>query len=238
MTGYELSRNWFDFCFENTDMISPNHTAIYFFAIEHNNRLGWKNKFGFPTGMAMDAVGIRNYRTYKKAFDDLVDWGFFKLLEKSKNQYSANVIALVKNTKANTKALDKAIQKHSTKQVQSIASIDKPINQLTIKPENIGNGSKSRPSSFQELEDYFFEKIGHPEIAKQQAEEWVDYYESVGYIVGSSRKKMQDWKATVRNWIRKMNKNSKNNGQQNDFEQAQELRRKLFGQIPDKDRSS
>jgi hypothetical protein len=135
--SYELSRNWFDWCFENPDKINTNHTALYFFIIEHCNRLGWKERFGLPTTMSMDALGIKNYKTYSKAFDDLVEWGFIKLIEKSKNQWSATVIALVKNTKANTKALTKATLKHSQKQVESTVSIDKPNNLITYKPINI-----------------------------------------------------------------------------------------------------
>lgn len=135
--SYELSRNWFDWCFENPDKINSNHTALYFFIIEHCNRLGWKEKFGLPTTMTMDALGIKNYKTYAKTFDSLVEWGFIKLIEKSKNQWSATVIALVKNTKANTKALSKASLTHSLKQVQSTVSIDKPINLITNKPINI-----------------------------------------------------------------------------------------------------
>lgn len=49
MNGYELSRKWFDWCFENPEKINPNHSAMYFFIIEHCNRLGWKDKFGLPT---------------------------------------------------------------------------------------------------------------------------------------------------------------------------------------------
>jgi len=132
MNSYELSRNYFDWCFENPEKITPNHTAIYFFAIEHCNRLGWKKKFGLPSQMVMDAIGVKNWRTYIKAFNDLTEWGFFELVEKSKNQYSSNIIAIVKNTKASTKALDKAMQTHLQKQCQSIVSIDKPINNITI----------------------------------------------------------------------------------------------------------
>jgi len=132
MNSYELSRAWFDFCFENPEKISPNHTALYFFCIEHCNRLGWKEKFGLPMEMAKEAIGIKNYRTYSKAFNDLVDFGFIKIIERSKNQYSANIIAIVKNakatTKATTKALDNAMQKHKQKQVHGIVGIDKPNN--------------------------------------------------------------------------------------------------------------
>ena len=100
LNSYELSRKWFDFSFKNPEFINPSHTAIYFFAIEHCNRLGWKEKFGFPTEMAKEAIGIKSYNTYIKAFNDLVEWGFFIMIEKSKNQYSSNIIALSKFDKA------------------------------------------------------------------------------------------------------------------------------------------
>jgi hypothetical protein len=132
MNSYELSRNWFNYCFDNPEKVKPAHTAVYFFSIEHCNRLGWKEKFGFPSQMVMEAVGIKNWRTYSKVLNDLVDFGFIKMIEISKNQYSSNIIAIVKNTKAPTKALDKALQKHSTKQGQSTVSIDKQLNKEQV----------------------------------------------------------------------------------------------------------
>ena len=135
LNGYDMSRNFFDWCYENPDKINPTHIALYFFIIEHCNRLGWKDKFGLPTQMAMDAIGVKNWRTYKKAFDDLVEFGFIEVVQKSKNQYSANVIAIVKNTKANTKAYTKALQKHIQKHSSSTAHIFKPNNNITIEQE-------------------------------------------------------------------------------------------------------
>lgn len=138
MNSYELSRKWFDWSFENPEKISPNHCALYFFAIEHCNRLGWREKFGFPTEMAKDAIGIKSYNTYIKTLNDLVEWGFIIMIERSKNQYSSNIIALSNFNKALNKTLDKAIVKHVTKQgestSESICSINKPI---TIKPITI-----------------------------------------------------------------------------------------------------
>jgi len=144
MNSYELSRNWFDFCFENPEKIKPNHIAVYFFAIEHCNRLGWKPKFGFPTSMAMEATGIKSYNTFSATLNDIVSWGFIKIIEKSKNQYSSNIIALSNFNKALDKALDKAFIKHNTKQSEStiqstsesISSIDKQYNQKTNEPIN------------------------------------------------------------------------------------------------------
>jgi hypothetical protein len=138
MNGYDLSRTWFDFCFDNPEKINPNHTAIYFFAIEHCNRLGWKKKFGFPSQMTMDALGIKKHQTYIKYFNDLVDWKFFQLIQKSKNQYSANIISIMSAMPKNGEALDKAIIKHAAKQTesngQSNSTIVKPVNKETNKP--------------------------------------------------------------------------------------------------------
>lgn len=145
MNSYELSRAWFNWSFENPEKIKPLHTALFFYIIECCNRLGWKEKFGFPSQMAMDALGVKNWRTYSKALNELEEFGFIKIIETSKNQYTANIIAIVNNTKApteaSTKALDKALLQQLPKQLpkqvssnyQSTVSIDKPE---TIKPRN------------------------------------------------------------------------------------------------------
>ncbi len=148
MNSYDLSRAFINFSFENPTKIKPNHYALYFFAIEQCNRLGWKKQFGLPTTMAMEAIGIKSYNTYIKTFDELEAFSFFKVLERSKNQYSSNIIELSKFDKALDKALDKAFIKHDTKHlikqsestvqstVQSIDSIIKQINKLTSKQIN------------------------------------------------------------------------------------------------------
>jgi len=132
MNIYEYTRKWWDFAFENPEKVRPNHAALFFFAIEHCNRLGWKNKFGLPSTMAMEAIGISSYNTYIKTFNNLVEWGFIKLIQKSRNQYSSNVISISNAISKNDKALDRAVIKHTTKQsestiqstIQSIDSID------------------------------------------------------------------------------------------------------------------
>ncbi len=135
MNVYDLMRSFWDWSFENPEKIKPNHSAVYFFVIEHCNRLGWKEKFGLPTTMVMEAVGIKSYNTYKKTLDDLVEWEFVMMIERSKNQYSSNIIALSNFDKAHNKALDKALMKHTTKQSestqQSIDSIDIQIYKST-----------------------------------------------------------------------------------------------------------
>lgn len=130
MSGYDLHRQWFDFAFENSDIVSGNHSGVYLWAVELNNRLGWVKKFSFPASQAMAANGIKSYNTYKKVYNDLVEWGFFDVVQESKNQWTACIIALSKIDKAPDKALDKAVITHLTTQsestCQSTDSIIKP----------------------------------------------------------------------------------------------------------------
>lgn len=172
MNGYKLSRQWFDFCFDNPEKIRPIHTAIYFFAVEHCNRLGWKEKFGFPTNMAMEAIGIKNWRTYNNAFTDIVDWGFVKLIRKSKNQHSSCVISLCKKyngtVEASTKSLDKALLKHAQKQSSNTVGIDKQLN-------NEQENNKPINHVFDDFWDSYGKKVGSKKKAEKK---WNDLTDS------------------------------------------------------------
>ena len=214
MNTYELSRAWFDFSFANPELISPNHTAIYFFAIEHCNRMGGKDKFGLPTSMAMDALGIKKHQTYIRYFNELVEWGFIKLIQKSQNQYSANIISLQVALPKNGKALDKAIIKHAAKQTESMrqsngqsnSPIIKPINNKPINKgkENTSNcpeipdSSKARPTDKNEVY-LFFKEIGLNGHSAAESQKFCDHYTANGWKIGG-RTAMKDWQAAARNW--------------------------------------
>jgi len=191
MNGYELSRNFCDWAFENPDKVKPIHYAIYYFSIEHCNRLGWKNKFGFPSQMVMEAIGVKNWRTYSAGLNDLVDFGFIEMVETSKNQYSSNIVAIVKNTKAPTKALDKALSKHSTKHSQSTVSINK---QETIKQINkVPSSEEFVAYGISVVEDVSIEAL------KLKYESWLvnDWCkEKNGKMI-----KIVNWKSTLNNTI-------------------------------------
>jgi len=185
MTGYDLSRRFFDFCFEHPEKVTPNHVAIYFFAIEQCNRFAWKDKFGFPTFMVMEAIGIKKYQTYIKYLNELVEWGFIVMVEKSTNQYSANVISLKSAMPKNGKALDKAnikaeanqTQKHSQSKHKNMGCIDK---QETINQEQANNdlGETSSPTS-KKVEKHFNDfdqaKYTPEQITRfKMLNEWID----------------------------------------------------------------
>lgn len=192
MNGYDLSRKWFDWCFENPERISPNHTALYFFIIEHCNRLGWKAKFGLPTTMVKEAIGIRSYNTYINTLNDLVDFGFVVMIEKSKNQYSSNIVALSNFDKAHDKALDKALIKHTTKQVESTSKSIVSIN----KQETINN----KPS-VEEFIEYGLKQL--PEVDTDALRlkyfSWVETDWCV--LVGGKTRPIKNWKSTLNNTL-------------------------------------
>ena len=250
---YELIKDWFDFCFENPDLINPNHGAMYFFILEHNNRLGWKQKFGLPMQMTMDAIGIKNNRTYTKAFNDLIDWGFIVLHQKSKNQYSANIIAIVKNTRATTKALSKATHKHSQKQRTGIAHIDIPITNIPITnlqereretppPQNTFNNFKNKmeldlDSCFENVmeNELYLETISmnnhfaNIEITKQ----WIRLFYKKLQNEGVTEKSINDFKSHFARWlnIEIINKNGTKTGKHNQSIDTEEGQRDLINAV-------
>lgn len=138
-------RQWFSFSFENPDLVTGNHAAVYLWNVELNNRLGWVKKFSSPTSQAMAASGIKSYNTYKKVFDQLVGWGFIEVIQASQNQFSSNIIALSIFDRSLERSLDESLNKSLTNHLinqseitgQITSSIIKPIDKETNKPINI-----------------------------------------------------------------------------------------------------
>lgn len=157
MSGYELSRRWFDFAFQESEC-KVQHTALYMWIIEVNNRLGWKKEFGLPTHDTMEGLSIGNKNTYYSALRDLQKWKFIEIVKESKNQYQANIIKICRyeNEPALDSALDSALIQQctgidasiTTSIDASIVPIDKPINKETSKQINDEEEEKSSSSDF------------------------------------------------------------------------------------------
>jgi hypothetical protein len=181
MNSYDLSRNFFNWSFENPELVSPALGSLYFFCIEHSNRLGNAKKFGLPFGMAMSAIGVSNRKTYYKALNDLVKYEFITIITQSSNQYSATIISINDKKRTKNTALDKAVglkclgKKYPSNDTSIVTSNDtsivtsndtsivtsndtstvhitKPINQITNKPNNQGASAESET-----LENLFLE---------------------------------------------------------------------------------
>jgi len=135
MNGYELSRVWFAYTYNHPDKFSPIDTALYVWIIEVFNRARWSEKIYLPSGQAMQHIGCKSYKAYINSFNKLEAEGFIKVVERSKNQYTANIIALVSNakalTEASTKATTKATTEASTEALTNASTVYKNIEHTT-----------------------------------------------------------------------------------------------------------
>lgn len=133
ITGYELTRQWFDMVWERTD-ITSNDTALYLWLCEIWNRIGHPESFQITAKECMQGMSANSYNTFKKSFDKLKEMGCYNLIKQSSNQYQCNVIALLKFDKAPAKALNKAPIKARTKASETFI---KQVNPEPLNPEPI-----------------------------------------------------------------------------------------------------
>ena len=194
MNGYDLSRNYFAFKFENPNKLKANHTELYFYIVDLWNRLGQKQNIGLPTAITMECLGIGSYNTYKKILSELVETGLIILVSESKNQYQSKVIALSNFDKALDKALDKATAKARDEAPdKAVDSINKP---RTSKPRT----KKTIVSipEFSEFKEYGLLK--QPDVSleglKRKYESWVEN----GWKDGFDNK-ITNWKSKLLNTL-------------------------------------
>jgi len=149
--GYSLSRDWFNFAVDNPDIVSGNHTALYMWLIELNNRLNWVKKFGVTYRECMDGMSCKSRNTYMNCFKDLVTWGFIKVIKPGVNQYQCSIIAILKNEQAQVKQ----ISKHRSATVASTVASTDTIPKTVKTSKHIN--SKNIYSDFIFFKDDFFE---------------------------------------------------------------------------------
>lgn len=207
MNGYDLSRKWFDFSFENKEA-KVQHTAIYMWCIELNNRLGWKKEFGLPTIDTMEGLSIGNKNTFLSALSDLVGWGFLTIIKEPKNQCQSRIISLccVESATALVSALDTALIQQSVQQSDSIGvgtdPIDKPETSkpITKKPQTKDIEAKPpRPRhEYHDIWDEWFRKNFGVTYA-MKAKDWVglDLIKKFCDENGRCDPKIDSWKALL-----------------------------------------
>ena len=186
MNGYNLIRDWYNFKFENPSKVKAIHSDFYCYLIDRWNRLGQKNEFGLPTSVTMESLGIGSYNTYKKTLNDLIDFGFIKVVSESKNQHQSKVIALSKNDKATDKALDEANNKAIYKATDTI-----------IKQKNKETKELYRSFAHLSISIDEFKKL-EIDYTKQQIDNALDSIENY-----KDNKKYKSLYLTCKNWLSK-----------------------------------
>ena len=103
-----LMRQWYDYVDSHPAEVCSKHTALYHWTIKRCQEAGWRRSIAMPTALAMNAMGVSRYETYKKTLHDLVRFGFIEVLQYSTNQHTDTLIALLKNSEA--RCLVKVVQ--------------------------------------------------------------------------------------------------------------------------------
>lgn len=136
MNGYNLIRAWYNYKFENPQKVKAKHSDFYCYLVDQWNRLGQKDNFGLPTSYTMECLNFGSYNTYKKTLDELVEFGFVKVVTDSKNQHQSKIVALSNIDKALDKALDKAtIKAPDEAPDKALDTITKQLNNITKNKE-------------------------------------------------------------------------------------------------------
>lgn len=98
MNGYQLTRQWFSFRFENSHKVTAVHSEFYFYLLDRWNRFGQKEVFSCPRILTMEVLGIGSHNTYKRIYHDLIDFGFIEEVSKACNRYKeCSYVRLSKN---------------------------------------------------------------------------------------------------------------------------------------------
>lgn len=187
MNGYEWTRMWYNYKFENPSIVSHVHSDLFFYILDLWNRLGQKNEFGLPTTITMEAVGIKSYNTYKRVLNDLISFGFITSITKSINQHQSRVIALSKNDKAEYEALDKALTKADDDIIEQETNNKKPpvsdiadqvhqvvnhLNAITGKNYQLRSKSTAAPIKARLKEGFVVEEL--KSVIESQHKKWAN----------------------------------------------------------------
>ena len=173
---FKISKAWFDLSFEDY-RITPTHTTLIFYMIDLNNRLSWVDTFGLPALETGQALNI-SYNTFRKVLRELIEFGHVKMVKKSTNQHTANIVSLnplYQNLLKQTKSKHKA----TLKQAQKQSDIIKPIK--PIKPKN---KYSDEIKNFTATLSKFFSKSIIDKLTETQKISWIDTIDKLIRIDG------------------------------------------------------
>lgn len=107
MNTFNLSRNWFNFVYENPKRVRAVHTAVYFFILDVHNRSGRREIFPISIPTLMSVISVHDKHTIYSVIDDLVEFGVLKIHQKGKNQFHPTLMSIIE-TQKRVSPLDRA----------------------------------------------------------------------------------------------------------------------------------
>lgn len=140
--------------------------------------------------------------TVQKYIKELIDAGWLEKGDQQNNNGKFGAVEYVLKAIKSKVTVDEK-NRYGKIPLQNNSTINSPINNISTinSPDKENNNkesiSKSRfqKPTIEQIDAYIKEKKLHFD-----AQDYYDYYESVGWVVGKSGKRMKDWKATCRTW--------------------------------------
>ena len=198
MNGYQLTRQWFSFRFENSHKVSAAHTEFYFYLLDRWNRFGQKDIFSCPRILTMEVLGIGSQNTYKRIYQDLIAFGFLEEVSKACNRYKESSYVRLSKTDTLPDSLSDSLP-------DNLSDI---LPDTIIEYKNIGTKELKKAKSefiaptFEEVKAFFLEHKESLDLLDK-----CFYYYSDANWTNRDGKKVKDWKRTIKtNWFGKNKK--------------------------------
>lgn len=175
--------------------LKPWHISLYYTLFHLWNSTKFFNPLSVSRNELMRVSKIGSVNTYTKCLKELHEWGYIEYIP-SHNPLVGSQINLYRFDKSTSKSRNKTRSKTDDKTegtvVRPYINNNKPSKPLKLDSEK----RNFSPPSIEQLKEFFLES----ESTGKEAENFFNYFESNGWLVGG-KAKMKNWKAAARNWI-------------------------------------
>lgn len=189
---------------EQDNRLTPWHVSLYYALFHCWNDNQRVNPVSINRAEVMRLSKIGSVNTYTKALKQLHEWDYI-VYEPSKNRWIGSQVYMYRfdNSSDNStnnstnKGIDNTGEHGVVTQVRpSLKSIK---NNKDLKDKKVRKSKTSFASpTIDEVKNFFLEEGS----TGSEAENYHDYFESNGWLVGG-KAKMKNWKAAARNWIKR-----------------------------------
>lgn len=176
----------------------PKTVAVYFWLRMHANhfRVGWDNVELAPGELVMGRASLAvqtglTQNEVRTALDHLKSTGYITI--KSTNKFS--IISFTDKENWRTEHISSTSEFTSNTASRAPAEHQQTTTERNLETKKRGDCAPANPS-FSEAEAFFLQRGATAE----QAENFFDYYEGVGWMSGKTP--IRSWEALARKWIR------------------------------------
>ena len=179
-----------------TNQLSTGQIALWYALMSINNKCRWAEWFAVANRVLESKTGLSR-KAILEARNVLQQKGYIKVRTNGTKASSYRMISLAKTTQAATQETTQAATQETTQvAAQETAILSKRDETKRNEKESKDARARFTPPTIDEVKSYCDERKNGI-----SAEQFVDFYTSKGWMVGSA--KMKDWRSAVRTWERR-----------------------------------